>query len=192
MSNEAKLGTTPNGTEGRDALHVAIVPCRASVIMRSGDPVKVGEYGMAELCNPEEAVGVVDPFLPSGPRLVEPGDWFWLCLYPKTITGLRHVWEHPSFKSGDSAAAETKDAAKSVEWIRHYVRSHCPYNSNQMDEGYSEFLNSVVRDREIFFCGSNCHSIDDVDDSDELFRHLSVVTGMKIDRRYFVGFSCTC
>lgn len=26
MSNEAKLGTVPNGNEGRDAVHVAIVP----------------------------------------------------------------------------------------------------------------------------------------------------------------------
>ena len=47
----------------------------------------------------DEAIGMVDPFRPQSIRKVPFGSWFWLCLYPKTITGLRHVWEHPSFEA---------------------------------------------------------------------------------------------
>jgi hypothetical protein len=38
----------------------------------------------------------VDPFLADP---VQPGQMFWLFLYPQTITGLRHVWEHLAFRA---------------------------------------------------------------------------------------------
>ena len=39
MSNETKLGTIPNGDEGRDAVHIAIAPVQAAQEIRIGELV---------------------------------------------------------------------------------------------------------------------------------------------------------
>lgn len=57
----------------------------------------------------------MDPFLDSE---VKPGTWFWMLLYPRTITSLRHEWEHPAFSSPTPPA---KDPAE--DWLRDYADS---------------------------------------------------------------------
>lgn len=194
MSKETKLGTTPNSDAGRDAVHVAIVPAVASVGLMSGTPVKLNEKGEAEPCKVVDAIGVVDPFREQESRAVRKGGLFWLCLYPQTITGLRHVWEHPSFppmEISQQSQLTKGDKAESEAWVRNYVKTHCPYY-NGSDEGYLEFLRYVDQDRWIYYYGSDCHSIDDVEDRDELFTHLSVILGRRIDASYFDTFTCSC
>jgi hypothetical protein len=39
-------------------------------------------------------IGIVDPFLDQP---VRPGEEFWVFVYPNTITGMRHYWQHPAF-----------------------------------------------------------------------------------------------
>ena len=82
------IGKLIDGPAGRDAVHVAVAPVVARVALRPGTHVDAtgGTDG--------ERVGIVDPFLDCA---VKPGDRFWLFLYPNTITGLRHVWQHPAF-----------------------------------------------------------------------------------------------
>lgn len=79
----------------RDAIHIAVIKAQAAHMLRPGDHVGQllpgGEYGIGRYVIP---VGIVSPFLT---RNVETGQWFWLMLYPRTITGLRHVWTHPAF-----------------------------------------------------------------------------------------------
>lgn len=80
MQRETKLGQIlPDGSIGRDAVHIACAPMLATRAMRPGE----------RLVN-----GIVDPFLTD---MVQPGQWFYLCLFPGTVTSLRHVWTHPAF-----------------------------------------------------------------------------------------------
>jgi len=129
MSNE--LGTIPKGDEGRDAVHVAIVPVQADEYLPAGVPVRLNAKSRAERCRVEDAIGVVDPFRPQSERDVLSGSWFWLCLYPKTITGLRHVWEHPCLPKFEAepdrplSDIPSTSVADSQKWIQDYVREHC-------------------------------------------------------------------
>ncbi len=90
--NEAKLGQLIDSTAMRDAIHVAIVPVTAPCDLEPGTHVDSTGYpaGYVDL----GAVGIVDPYLR---RTVKKGERFWLCLYPGTVTGMRHHWTHPAF-----------------------------------------------------------------------------------------------
>lgn len=97
--DEPRLGQIIEGPARRDAIHIAVFPATACERLspgehvgfpNPGDPEKVGKC--------EKPLGVVDPFLA---RDVEAGERFWLFLYPKSVTGLRHAWEHPAFPSSD-------------------------------------------------------------------------------------------
>lgn len=91
------LGRLITSHEGRDAVHVAVAPTTAPCELRPGQHVDAQG-------NPEGGgttpVGIVDPFLREA---VQPGQRFWLFLYPNTVTSLRHDWEHPAFPATSSA-----------------------------------------------------------------------------------------
>lgn len=94
--NQPQLGQLiENGERRRDAIHIAVAPVTATVRLQPGDHVGLIEEGNKELAGPcEQTIGIVDPFLQTA---VEPGERFWLFLYPNTVTGMRHVWSHPAF-----------------------------------------------------------------------------------------------
>ena len=93
-----------DGDRRRDAIHVAVAPVTAAEWLAPGQHVGLIQQGNVELVGPcDRNLGVVDPFLT---RDVEPGQRFWLFLYPGTITGLRHVWTHPAFARAAAAVKE--------------------------------------------------------------------------------------
>lgn len=80
MADHTKLvGTILESDPGRDAVHIALAPMIALREMRPGERLKDG---------------IVDPFLT---RNVQPGQRYFLFLYPGTVTRLRHVWTAPGF-----------------------------------------------------------------------------------------------
>lgn len=194
MSNEAKLGTIPKGDEGRDAVHVAIVPACAGEPLLIGSPVRMNSKNKAVACKAKDAIGVVDPFIAQNQGGIDRDSWFWLCLYPKTITGLRHVWEHPWF----DVVQKQKESEK---WLRDFIASaDCPdYDTviaaalgEHVDEieGYGGPAYQISRygtESYLTFLGRDAHS----SIPPEFWDHVENVTGKKCPVRA-TGFSCSC
>lgn len=90
------LGELCTDEARRDAIHIAVAPVIAGQRLNPGNHVGLVD-GVARVGLPPgiSSIGVVDPFLGNA---VEVGQRFWLFLYPNTVTSLRHVWTHPSFK----------------------------------------------------------------------------------------------
>jgi hypothetical protein len=87
------LGTIIGDGAGRDAIHLAVEPVVASERLLAGQDVYLLPDGRAAK-GKDNAVGIVDPFLRQS---VKEGGKFWLVVYPRQITSLRHVWSHPAF-----------------------------------------------------------------------------------------------
>lgn len=81
---------------GRDAVHIAVIPVIAGMTLYPGNRIGIGQDERAYILTDDENIGIVDPFLK---QKVEEGQRFFLCLYPNSITSLRHVWTHPAFTS---------------------------------------------------------------------------------------------
>lgn len=92
--DEIKLGQLlENDDRRRDAVHVAVMPVTAAEHLYPGQ--HIGFIGpIRELvASTGEPIGIVDPFLQKS---VRQGERFLMCMYPGTITSLRHVWTHPA------------------------------------------------------------------------------------------------
>ena len=98
QQDETQIGSLIAGNERRrDAIHVAVAPVTAVERLAPGQHIGLRTPGDTEHVSSESAelIGIVDPFL-SGP--IAPGERFWMFLYPSTVTGMRHAWQHPSFE----------------------------------------------------------------------------------------------
>ncbi|AHC56542.1 hypothetical protein JJJA_0026 [Achromobacter phage JWDelta] len=92
------LGMIHFKPEHRDAIHLAVEPVIAGEELKPGQHIgMVDGFAFGKAPNLVRLVGIVDPFLP---RNVKQGEKFWLVIYPRMVTSLRHVWEHPDFPEG--------------------------------------------------------------------------------------------
>lgn len=104
MKQAPQLGQRiEDGDRRRDAVHIAVAAVTAEVRLSPGQHIGLTRPDNMELVGPTDRnIGIVDPFLTED---VEPGQRFWMFLYPDTITGLRHIWTHPAF-SGVAAVIQ--------------------------------------------------------------------------------------
>ena len=85
MSAQDTIGKLLSSVSLRDAIHVSVMSVVAQVRLVPGEDVGIDGTR-------NSPVGIVDPFLKTR---VNPGEVFWLFVYPREVTSLRHVWSHP-------------------------------------------------------------------------------------------------
>lgn len=176
MSESLGIGKIITTPQGRDAIHVAVMPAEAADHLEPGAFVGFnGDGKMTELRKPY--LGVVDPFLNEN---VKPGERFWLFLIPGSISTLRHVWTHRDIPDSEASAAKDIEAR------------------GRLDE-FAKELN--VSREEMFEAIENCrhggdplysHSYEGMGVYDGFWRDYETVTGKpdpnKEGRYYF--FTC--
>ena len=185
--HDVNIGSKPEAGAVKDAIHFAVAPVKSSDRFLPGEHVGLNDKGeAAQVDNP---IGIVDPFLK---KAVEPGETFWLMLYPKTVTNLRHDWSHPAFDEAQKKCEETLKAA-SIEWLKSYAAEVSPYDledggSNEI--AYKRFMENVQAGN-IYYHGIDLHGYSELEKPEELFHHLSVVLGRTVTKGGF-DYSCSC
>ena len=106
-----EVGQLLNGTEKKDAIHVAIYPAIANKTLHPATPVTLLDENqdIAVQCPAGVSFGIVDPFLQ---KPVKAGERFYIFVNPNTITSLRHDWTHPALKPDQDVGHDTKEWAK--------------------------------------------------------------------------------
>jgi len=200
--------------QDRDAIHVAVAPVVAAHELYPGTHVgwydqnlnAVGTHLGDEVLPDDQLLGIVDPYLRA---MVQPGERFWLFLYPLSITSLKHQWTHPAFpdpapppsiSTQPSASpsepghwqwmplsVEANDAKHaSMEWLEHWAQTK--------DVDVEEFLQLVVENEHgsqhdwITF-GTDAYG--SIDDGDPVWHHVEVVTGVPMTAKP-TTFHCAC
>ncbi len=176
---QPELGKIQRSEQPRDAVHVAIACVQAKRRLPPG--ARVNEHGEPKM----PYVGIVDPYLDC---LVEPEQWFWLFLYPNTVTGLRHDWTHPAFIR---PATESTDDAKAVakDWIEKFAgyfgmtASELIEHAEGCANGSTDFITEY---------GSEGWRDDWYEGEEQFWKHYTVLTGKAAPEEKPTVFSCSC
>lgn len=184
----------PVGT--RDAVHVAVLAATAGETLWAMGDVSY-ENGIA--CTEGKHIGIVDPFLDGK---VKRGQKFWLFLYPRTITGLKHVWEHPDVagvqqeyfptpvKKARSEADVTAARDEAVEYLHQWAGNHGVEYTSMMRK-IKECINDEGELDDYINLGTG--SSKEIDDPEEFWTNVGLVLNVDIkDKTQITYFSCSC
>lgn len=187
------LGTIIGEGAGRDAIHLAVEPVISAELLYPGQNVGLLDDGRAaSAAGTKKALGIVDPFLKD---CVQAGERFWLVVYPRQITSLRHVWSHPDFTQprGISSVPTKED---SEAWLRNFCgqANDCPdywkvlgILFSDSGTGEPDDNESYINPEYLFIRGQEAHG----DIPPEFWMHAEIVTGKKFANRPD-HFSCGC
>lgn len=183
MSNEdtlRALGKLITKPAERDAVHIAVTPVTAAILLTPGMHVGILLDGKA---SPKavKPVGIVDPFLKTS---VAPGEQFFLFLYPGSITSLHHHWTHPSFPTMSEEDLR-KGAAR--EWVEQWAQSI------DLDGGADEVLEiakNYLRHGDYHVDGGKFEGVDVPNTFWDKYELLTGTTVSESSRGTF--FSCSC
>lgn len=178
IMHDVNIGGKPAPNSQKDAIHFAVAPVKSSDRFLPGEHVGLNDKG--EAAHVENTIGIVDPFLK---KAVEPGETFWLMLYPKTVTNLRHDWSHPAFRN--SKDDEIKQ--ESIIWITGLA--------DECDMSYRAFMdaaNQAVEDDDYYYTIGNQTPGRIWDDRETFWKHYEIVTGKKVKDKEKTFISCAC
>lgn len=183
------LGTIIDESAGRDAIHLAVEPVIAGHDLNPGEHVTIKD-GKAIRVMPSQGLGIVDPFIDG---LVEKGERFWLVVYPRQITSLRHVWTHPAFedRAESPPVRELSEAERSEEWIRNFA-NNVSLHYDVLMEGAADYVRSKKAGgwgEYLVFGGL----LEGESVPDAFWPHYETVTGEKVEEDHRGSFfSCSC
>lgn len=180
------LGTIISEKEKRDAIHLAVEPVIAGHDLMPGAHVTIKD-GRAVSAMVGQGLGIVDPFIDG---LIEKGERFWLVVYPRKITSLRHVWEHPAFPASPDVTLAPQ-YSESEQWIRNFADSVSLHYDVLMG-GASDWIESKKRgDYGEYLCFGGLLEGESV--PEEFWPHYESVTGEKVEEDHRGSFfSCSC
>lgn len=202
------LGTVHTGPEHRDAIHLGVEPVEAGQELIPGQHIGIFE-GKAYIAGQRrknkdgnrivvKALGIVDPFLE---RPVSSGERFWLIVYPRQITSLRHVWEHPDFPASKETSVTDSDIDAVVkrldgthqaeQWIQAYADSLDLDYDELMDGADNWVATNDGRWGGQYLCkGGN---LEGESTSPEFWEHYAVVRGIEVPAQHRQNFfTCSC
>lgn len=190
------LGTIIDETAGRDAIHLAVEPCVAGEKLLASDNIGRDADGRWTRRKRSEAIGIVDPFLEVP---VKEGQMFWLVVYPRTITSLRHVWSHPNFDDAPTPVIskrdeEVKEAKKKIsnylkgEGINTYTYGYDDEDELTVDAFIrNAILAGEIGDSRIYMSTEAYGEI-----PREILDLVEIVAGKKLNFPSDTYFSCAC
>lgn len=177
--SDVKLGQLIEGEAERDCVHVALAPVVAAEALSPGEHVGIqtdGRVGMSD-----KPIGIVDPFLTHE---IQEGEKFWLILYPNTVTGMRHHWNHPAFGAADLDSA----VDESRRWLRAFA--------SEWGMDFDEMVNAAVNPKGNYICaGTDLNGPEELGrDHERFWQHIEIVTGKKFtdEHRETVAWRCAC
>lgn len=191
----AKIGKILDGSEERDAIHVAVLPVVAAEDLICGEIVGLTTEGTAYESAP--GIGIVDPYLRRG---VKKGERFYLFLYPGSITSLRHDWTHPAVVSVSVQTPEDDaEKAQSKEWLEafadrlfsYYGKRFEEYPDEEPETEYGTRLDLLLSQAEDGHFPTDIEYGDNVTPDAEFWTHYERYTGRKVEDKP-TRFSCSC
>lgn len=187
----------------RDAIHIAVIPVTAQETVHPGQCVELVEGGNSRVVaflrgrtdgKPHSAVGVIDPFL-RGP--VYPDQRCWLFLFPNTVTGMRHEWQHPAFVEFQPSVPGVEASRK---WMEEFAANHYyypnyyqegeekrRYTADELIQAGKEYLESDWKHVQ-----KGSESLRDDTNAEEFWKHFQVITGIQVPADTDQPFCCTC
>jgi hypothetical protein len=167
----------------RDAVHVAVAPVIAAVPLARGDHIGFLDAEKHTVAPAKRPIGIVDPFLRD---IVQPGERFWMFLYPQTITSLRHDWTHPAFEREAMSQPTMGDQERSKQWLSAFA--------DEVGLSYRAVLDAADKWLEAGTYYILPYDTPDVVDRDgkTFWTHYEIVTGRNVSNHDDVFIGCSC
>lgn len=170
------LGELVDGTPPRDAIHVAITPAIVDTNLKPGTRVGVINMtagiplvGMIQ----SNQIGIIDPFLPD---YVPRGERCWVLLFPNTIIGMHHEWQHPLLVND-----QIRESSK--KWIENFCAEEL-LDYQQLLDATENYLENG-RNWNVGHSGYEF--------KDEYWLHYMIVTGKFVpENERYSFFYCSC
>lgn len=198
----AVLGTIIDETVGRDAIHLAVEPVIAGETLYAGQHIGLIDGIAFASKTGLKKLGIVDPFITGA---IPMGARFLLVVFPRAITSLRHVWEHPDFEDEavkkkvepvifqvitDEELNRINAVEHSIEWITDYAQSYGVSYDEIMETAKSHFTEDGKERWGDYINGGA--EMEGEHTSEEFWKHFEIVTGIKVEDKNTNFFSCSC